>query len=95
MNLVLEIRLAPKQMGKLFLQSIFTLACSFFYSVSAPLDSAYPYFRISGLPGDSVENLDRYFLIPQVGLQIYRFNRHMLYFGYPQTPSQLLEFQVL
>ena len=43
-NLVLEIRLVPKDMGKLLLQSIFALPCSFFYSVSTPLQSANPYF---------------------------------------------------
>ena len=44
MNLVLEIRLVPKKMGKLILQSIFAFSRSFFYSVSAPLHSANPYF---------------------------------------------------
>ena len=68
MNLVLEIRLAPKQMGKFLLQGIFTLPCSFFYSVSAPLNSANPYFRVSCPPSDSVQDLDRYFLVSQVWL---------------------------
>ena len=63
MNLVLEIRLIPKQVGKFLLQGVFAFPCRFFYSVSAPLDSAYPYFRVSGPSGDSVENLDWYFLI--------------------------------
>ena len=67
MNLVLEIRLVPKEMGKFLLQSVFAFSRRFFYSVfysvSAPLDSAYSYFRVSGPSGDSVENLDRYFLI--------------------------------
>jgi hypothetical protein len=87
MNLVLEIRLAPKQMGKFFLQSIFTLPCSLFYSMSAPLNSANPYFGVSGSPGDGVQNLDRYFLVPQVWLQIYHFYWHVFCLGYPQTPS--------
>ena len=87
MNLVLEIRLAPKQMGKFFLQSIFTFPCSFFYSVSAPLDSANPYFGVSGPPYDSVQNLDRYLLISQVWLQIYCFYWHVFCLGYLQTPS--------
>ena len=68
MNLVLEIRMAPKEVGKFVLQSIFTLSCSFFYSVSAPLNSANPYFGVSCPPSDSVQNLDRYFLVPKVCL---------------------------
>jgi len=44
MNLVLKIRLVPKEMGKLLLQSIFTFPRNFFYSMSAPLHSANPYF---------------------------------------------------
>ena len=44
MNLVLEIRLAPKEMGKLLLEGIFVFPRSFIYSVSAPLHSANPYF---------------------------------------------------
>ena len=63
MNLVLEIRLVPKEMGKFLLRSVFALPRRFLYSVSAPVDSAYPYFRVSGSSGDSVENLDRYILI--------------------------------
>ena len=68
MNLVLEIRLAPKQMGKLILQSIFALPCSFLYTVSAPLNSTNLDFGVSCPPSDSVQNLDRYFLIPKVCL---------------------------
>ena len=64
MNLVLEIRLASKQMGKLLLQSVFAFSRRFFYSMSAPLDYANPYFGVSCPPGDSVQNLDRYLLIP-------------------------------
>ena len=63
MNLVLEIRLVPKEMGKFLLQSVFAFPRRFFYSVSAPLYSAYSYFRVSSPPGDGVENLDRYFFI--------------------------------
>ena len=63
MNLVLEIRLAPKQVGKFLLQSVFTFPRRFFYSMSAPLDSANPYFGVSRPPGDSVQNLDRYLLV--------------------------------
>ena len=63
MNLVLEIRLVPKEMGKFLLQSVFAFPRRFFYSVPTSLDSAYPYFRVFGLPGDSIENLDRYLLI--------------------------------
>ena len=63
MNLVLEIRLAPEQMGKLLLQGVFAFPRSFFYSVSAPLNSADPYFGVSGSPGDSVHDSDRYFLV--------------------------------
>ena len=59
MNLVLEIRLVPKEMGKFLLQSVFAFPRRFFYSVSAPLDSAYPYFRVSGPSGDSVENQEK------------------------------------
>ena len=73
MNLVLEIRLASKEVGKLLLQSIFTLPYNFFYSVFAPLYYANPYFRVSCPPSDSVQDLDRYFLVSQVWLQIYRF----------------------
>ena len=51
MNLILEIRLVPKEVGKLLLQSIFAFPRSFFYSVSAPLNSAYPYFGVSGPHG--------------------------------------------
>ena len=43
MNLVLEIQLASKEVGKLLLQSIFAFPRSFFYSVSGPLYSANPY----------------------------------------------------
>ena len=43
MNLVLEIRLVPKEIGKL-LQSIFAFPRSFFYSVSDSLHYANPYF---------------------------------------------------
>ena len=87
MNLVLEIRLDPKQMGKLLLQSIFVFPRRLFYSMSAPLDSANPYFGVSCSLGDGVQNLDRYFLVPQVWLQIYRFYWHVFCLGYPQTPS--------
>ena len=68
MNLVLEIRLVPKEMGKLLLQSVFAFPRGFFYSVSAPLNSANLYFGISCPPGDSVQNLDRYFLVTKVCL---------------------------
>ena len=61
MNLVLEIWLASKQMGKFLLQGIFTLPCSLFYSVSAPLNSSNPYFGVSCPPSDSVKDLDRIF----------------------------------
>jgi hypothetical protein len=44
MNLILEIRLVPEQVGKLFPQRILSFPHGFFYSVSAPLDSAHPYF---------------------------------------------------
>ena len=87
MNLVLEIRLASKQMGKFLLQGIFTLPCSLFYSVFAPLNSANPYFGVSCPPSDSVQDLDRYFLVSQVWLQIYRFYWHVFCLGNPQTPS--------
>ena len=89
MNLVLEIRLAPKQMGKLLLQSVFVFSRSFFYSVTAPLDSANPYLGVSCSPSDCVQDLDRYFLVSQVWLQIYRFYWHVFCLGYSQTPSQL------
>jgi len=85
MNLVLEIRLASKQMGKLLIQSVFAFPHSFFYSVSAPLNYANPYLRVSRPPGDGVQNLDWYFLISQVWLQIYRFYGHVFCLGYPQT----------
>jgi len=68
MNLVLEIWLVSKEMGELFLQSVFAFPCSFFYSVSTPLNPADPYFGVSGSPGDSVQDSDRYFLVPQVWL---------------------------
>ena len=77
------------EMGKLLLQSIFVFPRSFFYPVSAPLDSANPYFGVSCPPGDSVQNLDRYLLISQVWLQIYCFYWHVFCLGYLQTPSQL------
>ena len=64
MNLVLEIRLTPKQMGEFFLHGSVTFPCSFFYSVSAPLDSANPYLGVSCPPSDCVQNLDRYFQAP-------------------------------
>ena len=67
-NLVIEIRMAPKQMGKFLLQSVFAFPHSLFNSVSTPLDSANSYFGVSGSPGDSVQNLDRYFLVSQVWL---------------------------
>ena len=47
MNLVLEIRLISKEVGKFFLQSVFAFPRSFFYSMSAPLNSANPYLRVS------------------------------------------------
>ena len=97
MNLVLEIQLVPKEMGKLLLQSIFAFPRSFFYSVSAPLDSANLYFRISRSSCDSVQNLDRYLLISQVRLQIYCFYWHMFHLGYlliarHETPGVCLTF---
>ena len=54
MNLVLEIRLVPKEMKKFLLQSVFAFPRSFFHSVSAPLNSADPYYGVSGPPGDIV-----------------------------------------
>ena len=83
MNLVLEIRLVSKEMGKLLLQSIFTFPRNFFYSMSTPLNSANPYLRVSCPPFGSVQNLDRYFLVSQVWLQIYCFHWHVLCLGYP------------
>ena len=46
MNIVLEIRLVPKEMGELLFQSVFTFPSSFLNSVSAPLNSTNLYFRI-------------------------------------------------
>ena len=89
MNLVLEIRLAPKQVGKLLLQTVFAFLGSFFHSMSAPLNSADQYFRVSRLPGDGVQNLDWCFLVSQVWLQIYRFYGHVFCLGYPQTSPYL------
>jgi hypothetical protein len=43
MNLVLEIRLVPEQVGKLIPQRVLSFPCGFFYSVSVPLDSAHSY----------------------------------------------------
>ena len=68
MNLVLEIRLVPKEMGKLLHQSVFAFPGSLFHSLSAPLNSAYPYFGVSGPPSDRVHNFDRYLLVMQVWL---------------------------
>ena len=89
MNLVLKIRLVPKEMGELLFQSVFTFPCSFLHSVSAPLDSENPYLGVSHPPCDSVQNLDQYLLVSQVWLQIYCFYWHVFCLGYSQTPSQL------
>ena len=62
-NLILEIRLVPKEMGKLLLQCVLAFPSSFCYTMSTPLHSAHPYFRVSCPFGDSVQDFDRYFLI--------------------------------
>jgi len=54
MNLVLEIRLIPKQMGKFLLQGVFAFPCRLFHTVSAPLDPADSHFGVSGSSGDSI-----------------------------------------
>jgi hypothetical protein len=44
MNLILEIRLDPEQVGKLFPQRVLSFQRGFYYSMSASLNSAHPYF---------------------------------------------------
>ena len=85
MNLVLEIRLVPKEMGKFLFQSVFAFPRRFFYSVPAPLNSANPYLGVSCPPSDCVQDLDRYFLVSQVWLQIYCFYWHVFCLGYSQN----------
>ena len=51
-NLILEIRLPPKQVGKLFLQGIFSFLGGLCFGMSAPLNTInLDYFR-PGLHGD-------------------------------------------
>jgi len=65
-NLILEIRLPPKQVGKLFLQGIFSFPGSICFGMSAPLNTTNSECFHRGLLGDCVQDFDWNFLISKI-----------------------------
>jgi len=65
-NLILETRLPPKQVGKLFLRDIFSFPGSICFGMSAPLNTTNSECFRRGLLGDCVQDFDWNFLISKI-----------------------------